>query len=57
MVKSEICLWPTPLWLWESNSGGGLNSDNWCALGAGGWMRQLGVETHVITKDGDQMLR
>ena len=57
MVKPEICLWPTPLWLWENNNGGGLNSGNWRTLEVRGWMRQLGVKTHVVAKDGDQVLR
>ena len=57
VVKPTICLWPTPIWLWENNNGGGLNSGNWRTLEVRGWMRQLGVKTHVVAKDGDQVLR
>lgn len=56
-IKPEICLWPTPLWFWENNNNGDLNSGNWRTLEMKGWMRRLGVKTHVVMKDNDQVLR
>ena len=30
-LKPEICLWPTPQWLWDNDSGSGGGSGNWTA--------------------------
>ena len=46
-----------PEWLWNNDNGGGMNSGPWKTLEARGWMRQMGVKTHVVEKDGDQILR
>lgn len=56
-IQPEITLWCCPEWLWENDSGGGSNSGPWKTLEVRGWMRQLGVKTYVIEKDGDQVLR
>ena len=56
-VQPKICLWCCPEWLWNNDNGGGMNSGPWKTLEARGWMRQMGVKTHVVEKDGDQILR
>ena len=28
-IQPKICLWPTPEWLWDNNSGTGYNTGNW----------------------------
>ena len=56
-VRPQITLWCCPEWLWDNDSGSGANSGPWKTLEVRGWMRQLGVKTYVIAKDGDQVLR
>ncbi len=57
VVRPTICLWCAPAWLWNNDNGGGVNSGNWKTLEVRNWMRQLGAKTHVVAKDGDQVLR
>lgn len=57
LVRPGIALWCCPRWLWDNDNGGGVNSGNWKTLEVRSWMRQLNVKTHVVAKDGDQVLR
>lgn len=56
-VAPSICLWPTPLWLWNNDSGSGYGSGSWRTLETRGWMRDLGVTRNYVMKDGDIVLR
>lgn len=56
-IKPEICLWPTPEWLWNNNPGTGYNTGNWTTLETRGWMEELKVKKHYIEKDGDISFR
>jgi hypothetical protein len=40
----EVCLYSTPLWLWENNNGGGKNSCTWTTLHTREWMRERSVK-------------
>ncbi len=51
-VKPEICLWPTPSWLWTNNNGTG----PYRTLETRRWMEELGVKVNLVNKDGDQVL-
>ena len=51
-VKPEICLWPTPGFLWDNDNGGGVNSGRWKTLEVRAWMDDLGVKEHYVAKDG-----
>ena len=55
-VRPEICLWPTPQWLWDNDNGGGAGSGPWRTLETRGWMDRLGVTQHYCIKDGDQII-
>lgn len=55
-VSPEICLWPTPTWLWNNDAGKGYNTHSWQTVIVQGWMNELGVKTHYIAKDGDQII-
>lgn len=57
IIKPEICLWPTPEWLWNNNPGTGYNTGNWTTLETRSWMEQLGVKINYIEKDGDISFR
>lgn len=53
IIMPEICLWPTPEWLWNNDNGGGYNSGNWETLETRNWMENLNVGKHYVSKDGD----
>ena len=40
----EVCLYPTPLWLWNNDRGGGKNSSFWTTLYTREWMRERNVK-------------
>lgn len=51
-ISPRICLWPTPQWLWDNDSGGGRGTGPWSTLETRRWMEELGVKEHKCTKDG-----
>lgn len=56
IIKPEVCLWATPEWLWNNDSGEGEDSGPWLTLKTRRWMLNLGVKANLCTKDGDQLL-
>ena len=52
-IKPRICLWPTPEWLWNNDSGEGYNSGSWKTLETRKWMEELEVKENYIEKDGN----
>lgn len=56
-VMPKICLWPTPDWLWNNDSGGGTGSGKWQTLLTRLWMDELGVREHYVAKDGDYLFK
>ena len=57
IIDPEICLWPTPQWLWDNDSGTGYNTGTWKTIETRGWMQELGVKINYIEKDGDISFR
>lgn len=53
LVNPEICLWPTPEWLWNNDSGEGYNSGPWKTFETRMWMENLEVKNNYVAKDGD----
>lgn len=51
-VEPKYCIWPTPLWLWDNDNGGGENSGPWVTLEVRGWMDKLKVQKHYRLFDG-----
>ena len=51
-VGARVCLWPTPRWLYENDSGGGKGSGPWETLEVRKWMKKLQVETHYVSANG-----
>ena len=49
-VSPEICLWPTPSWVWENTNG------NLQTTEVRGWMEELGVKKNYVSKDGSCVL-
>lgn len=57
VLQPEICLWCAPEWLWNNDSGSGMDTGNWKTLETRRWMSQLGVPYHLCIKDGDQVIQ
>lgn len=51
-VKPTCCLWPTPLWLWDNNSGKGKGSGPWKTLEVRGWMEKMQIRKHYVMTQG-----
>ena len=51
-VNPTFCLWPTPDWLWENDSGNGRDSGPRKTLEVRAWMEKLDIERHYVAKDG-----
>lgn len=49
-VSPEICLWPTPSWVWDNRNG------NLRTPEVRRWIAELGVKKNFITKDGTAVL-
>lgn len=54
-VNPEICLWPTPIHLWNNDAGLGYNTHEWKTIETRTWMEELGVKKNYVTKDGTQV--
>ena len=52
-INPTICMWPTPEWLWNNDSGEGKGSGIWKTLETRQWMKELEVKENYVEKDGD----
>mgnify|MGYP004504888105 FL=1 len=52
-INPIICMWPTPEWLWNNDSGEGKGSGPWKTLETRLWMEELKVKKNYVEKDGD----
>lgn len=57
VVKPTICLWPTPQWLWDNDSGSGEDTGPWKTKETRKWMDNLGVDINIVAKDGNRTIR
>lgn len=55
VINPEICLWPTPLWLWDNVKDG--QPGPWKTLTVRKWMEDLGVQKHYGVMNGDLILQ
>jgi hypothetical protein len=56
-VGAKYCIWPTPIWLWNNDSGEGKGSGSWQTLEVREWMDELGVIKHYCLFDGLQKIK
>lgn len=56
-IDPDICLWPTPGWLWNNDSGKGTGTGGWYTMETRSWMEELGIKQHYSIKDGDWVLQ
>ena len=55
-IDPQVCFWDTPLWLWNNDAGQGYNTHVWQTVIVRGWMDELGVKHHYVTKDGTNVV-
>ncbi len=55
-VGATHCLWPTPLWLWDDDNGGGKGSGPWQTLEVRRWMDELKAKDHYLMFEGLQKI-
>ncbi len=51
-IGAKFCFWCTPEWLWNNNNGLGYDTHTWKTIVTRGWMSEIGVKWHYISKDG-----
>ena len=51
-INPSACLWSTPDWLWQNDSGTGYGSGPWKTFSVRCFMQDLGVNRHFVAKDG-----
>ncbi len=54
VIGADYCFWCTPQWLWDNDNGLGYDTHCWRTLVTRGWMSNIGVKWHYISKDGTQ---
>lgn len=57
IINPTICLWPTPEWLWNNDSGNGEDSGPWKTKETRKWIESLKVKQNIIEKDGNKTIR
>lgn len=55
-VHPRYCLWPTPRWLWDNDSGKGVGSGKWKTLEVRAWMEPFAIQRHYCLFDGLQRI-
>ncbi len=51
-VAPQVCLWPTPSWVWSNRDGTG----HLDTLNVRRWMQEIGVKENYVSKDGTQVI-
>lgn len=52
-IKFRACLWPTPMWVWNNDTGQGFDTANLTTVRTREWMDKIGIkEHHVSVRDG-----
>ncbi len=51
-VKFNVCLWPTPKWLYDNDAGQGYDTHNWQTVIVRKLMDELGIKKHYIGWQG-----
>lgn len=51
-IDPDYCLWCTPDWLWDNNAGRGYDTGPWKTIVTRGWLSDLGIRWHYVSKDG-----
>ena len=57
VIAPEVCLWPTPQWLWDNELDGVPAAGPYATLEVRAWMKDLGVKQNLTIRNGDETLR
>lgn len=57
LIRPKVCMWNAPAWLWDNDNGAGKGSGTYLTLEVRAWMEELGVKSHYVIKDGDQIIK
>ena len=52
VAKFRACLWPSPKWVYDNNTGGGFDTGHLKTVEVRGWMKELGIEEHYVSNEG-----
>ena len=52
LINASYYLWPTPLWLWNNDNGGGKNSGPWKTLEVRKWVEELQGKGNYVSGNG-----
>ncbi len=57
LINPDYCLWCTPGWLWDNiGKEGHYDSGDFHTIRTRGWMSEIGIKRHYVTKDGDHTI-
>ena len=56
-IRPTCCLWAAPDWLWDNCGPDGAGTGPFRTLETRAWMEELGVERHIVQKDGTAMIK
>lgn len=49
ITRFTACLWPTPLWVYNNDVGGGFNTHNLETIEIRELMKELGIKNHFVS--------
>ncbi len=52
LIGASYYLWPTPLWLWNNDNGGGMNSGPWKTLEVRKWVEEFNAKENYVSGKG-----
>lgn len=56
VTAPKVCMWHTPVWLWNNDIGGGYGTGPFRTLEVQKWMEELGVQKNFVSKDGEHKI-
>lgn len=51
-ARFRACLWPSPSWVYNNDTGGGFNTGHLKTVEVRGWMKEKGITEHYISNEG-----
>lgn len=56
IVSPKVCMWHTPIWLWNNDIGEGYGTGPFHTLEVRKWMEELGVRENYVSYTGEHMI-
>lgn len=56
-IDADYCFWCTPDWLWDNDRGLGYDTHTYKTIVTRGWLSDIGVKRHYVSKDGTHEVR